>query len=1028
MKHQSRIRRALLGSASAAVLSTLAFTTSAVAQEQTPDDATVIDEVIVTARRQAIQAATELKRNSDTMIDSVVAEDAGKLPDNSITEVLQRVSGVTMVRFAALGDPDHFSVEGSGIQVRGLSGITGLLNGREVFGANGGGGLSWAEVTPELMAGVDVYKANRADMIEGGLGGAIDLRTKMPFDYREGAVEGSLGVSYGDMVEEASPSGSILLTDRWDTSVGEVGLLVDLAYSDFYSQASFLRAEPYYRRTVEGEDRYIPGGFTYGDEHFRRTRQGIYQAFQWRPNDTLTVFQTFFQSEYASNNDESGVFVANNDLLLPDPTTSSEFDENGFLIRADRIYRASENTPADNVGGAWGGPNCQTPYGTQAQQIDWGTGACALQRIGVGSTRGIVSGENMTRDFSQGFTWDVTDRLRVAGTLQFVESSVRSRMFGMGLGNSVNSISMDFTGDLPVFAVEDNGYLSNTASYTWDSIRYREVRNRANMGAATLDVDYDLGDGFFTEISAGVRYADRSERDTFDGTYWAPTGRGWNASRQRTLADGSPEDSSLYMFENFFSGDATLPATFYLPTTDLLSSFDTVYAQTTYGYTDEDNGAPVNPTVFTDPFGTSDTDVTTSAVYIQGRFGSDTGLFGVPFTGNIGVRVVETETTSRGFFQYSESDFYLTQAEADADLLATGGNNPNHLSATGFERSGGLNYTKVLPSFNINFKPTEELYFRMAVNRTMSPAGYNDIRATGSAGINRDDNANNVPGPGGVNYAGIFRSVSGNTGNPSLKPTMSTNFDATAEWYPSRSTTAHLSLFHKDIDDLIIYGDTVKPITINYTNGAGQAATLDTTISSSEVFNSPEKSTINGFEVGLRTFFDNLPGAWKGFGVEANYTYIDSDNPGAKALDVNGQVITTPLPIVGLSRDTYNVVLMYEYNKLSARLAYNWRSRYLQSTNSNGTNGEYLNYASSVQNTSSNLVDISLPVYGEEYGSLDFGINYELPNRVKIWFQAANVNNEIAKTVMGGYPDGVTPIRSWFQSDRRYSAGLNFRF
>src|SRR5690606_28511187 len=59
--------------------------------------------VIVSARRKALQSATERKQNSDTMIDSVVADDAGKLPDNSVTEVLQRVSGVTMVRFSALG-------------------------------------------------------------------------------------------------------------------------------------------------------------------------------------------------------------------------------------------------------------------------------------------------------------------------------------------------------------------------------------------------------------------------------------------------------------------------------------------------------------------------------------------------------------------------------------------------------------------------------------------------------------------------------------------------------------------------------------------------------------------------------------------------------------------------------------------------------------------------------------------------------------------------------------------------------------
>jgi iron complex outermembrane receptor protein len=137
-------------------------------------------DIVVTGRRAALQAADQRKRRSETIVDSIVADDAGKLPDNSITEVLQRVSGVSIVRFAALGDPDHYSVQGSGVQVRGLTGVASRLNGREIFSANNGRAILWSDVTPELMSAVDVYKASTADLIEGGTGGQIDLRTKMP--------------------------------------------------------------------------------------------------------------------------------------------------------------------------------------------------------------------------------------------------------------------------------------------------------------------------------------------------------------------------------------------------------------------------------------------------------------------------------------------------------------------------------------------------------------------------------------------------------------------------------------------------------------------------------------------------------------------------------------------------------------------------------------------------------------------------------------------------------------------------------
>ncbi|RZM14780.1 MAG: TonB-dependent receptor, partial [Sphingomonas sp.] len=130
-------------------------------------DATGDGDIVITGRRAALEAADERKRRSETIVDSVVADDAGKLPDNSITEVLQRVSGVSIVRFAALGDPDHYSVQGSGVQVRGLTGVASRLNGREIFSANNGRAILWSDVTPELMAAVDVYKASTADLIEG---------------------------------------------------------------------------------------------------------------------------------------------------------------------------------------------------------------------------------------------------------------------------------------------------------------------------------------------------------------------------------------------------------------------------------------------------------------------------------------------------------------------------------------------------------------------------------------------------------------------------------------------------------------------------------------------------------------------------------------------------------------------------------------------------------------------------------------------------------------------------------------------
>ena len=86
--------------------------------------------VIVVGQRASLESAQKLKQNADEVVDSIVADDIGKLPDRSVTEVLQRVVGVTIDRTMVKGDPEHYSVEGSGVTIRGLSYVRSELNGR----------------------------------------------------------------------------------------------------------------------------------------------------------------------------------------------------------------------------------------------------------------------------------------------------------------------------------------------------------------------------------------------------------------------------------------------------------------------------------------------------------------------------------------------------------------------------------------------------------------------------------------------------------------------------------------------------------------------------------------------------------------------------------------------------------------------------------------------------------------------------------------------------------------------------------
>ena len=130
--------------------------------------------IIVTGIRQSLRSAQNIKRNSDTVEDVITATDIGALPDRSVTEALQRVPGVAINRFAAPSDPDHFSVEGSGVVVRGLTFTRSEFNGRDTFSTGVyGQAINFQDVPAELLGSVEVFKETTADRIEGGLSGTV---------------------------------------------------------------------------------------------------------------------------------------------------------------------------------------------------------------------------------------------------------------------------------------------------------------------------------------------------------------------------------------------------------------------------------------------------------------------------------------------------------------------------------------------------------------------------------------------------------------------------------------------------------------------------------------------------------------------------------------------------------------------------------------------------------------------------------------------------------------------------------------
>ncbi|HMA48979.1 MAG TPA: TonB-dependent receptor plug domain-containing protein, partial [Magnetospirillaceae bacterium] len=289
--------------------------------QQATQDNTDIQEVVVTGNRAAIQNALETKRNAEEIVDSISAVDIGALPDRSVTEALQRVPGISIGRTDEPRDIDRLNVEGSGVQIRGLSWVRTELNGRDTFGAKNGRSLGWEDVTPELAAGVDVYKNPSADIVEGGVGGTINLRTRMPFDSKDPVFALSADETWGDLRQKWTPSGSALGSYRVDTNhAGEFGILVDIAHSETKYRENSVEVDPYDAHSANTQSSYdggatfnfngnnaipgqplptvmVPTGAEWRLEDRDKIRDGLFGAVQWRPDQHWELYSTYFRSQ-----------------------------------------------------------------------------------------------------------------------------------------------------------------------------------------------------------------------------------------------------------------------------------------------------------------------------------------------------------------------------------------------------------------------------------------------------------------------------------------------------------------------------------------------------------------------------------------------------------------------------------------------------------------------------------------------------------------------------------------------------------
>lgn len=975
MSPRNSRRNVMLMGASALVLCGVLPAAALAQTAPAPTDDTV-EEVVVTGQRAALQSAQKLKQNAEQLVDSITATDIGALPDRSVTEALQRVSGVTIGRTADGRDADRISVEGSGVQVRGLSWVRGELNGRDSFSAKAGRTLSFEDVPPELMAGVDVYKNPSADIIEGGVGGTVNLRTRLPFDSGKRILAYSLDSSWGDLSKNWQPSGSVLYSDRWDTKIGELGFLIDLSDSKLSSRTDTISVDPYYARTdlVPGKTVYVPGGFGYRTLDYERERKGIAAALQWRPNDQWEASLQFLRSSASQASTEYAVG------FNPGST-------NGEAAGTDFTY--------DSTNHFLKGTLAQTQDGTSL-------GSSTID------TR-YADRSSVTSDYALNVKFNPNDKWAFSGDIQYVYAktkTVDNTAFN-ALGADAAPASLDLTGSLPVITMNnDTAYTSNPGNYYLQAAMDHHDRNEAAEWAERFDGDYSFDEGgWLRSFRFGVRHTFRQATTRETSYRWDTVAPSWSAPAINQLA-GYQGYYGLYEFDNYFRGKAHLPATFVMPSAAFVNNYGDT-SRVLYNIAQANGGGwcPFNGD-FEDQSScggkgsTNHQKEETLAAYGLLRFGNDVTLWGDQrgIDGNIGLRVVKTETQSQGLQVFTPNTSSPDTPAAD-QAFSNGAKSPY---------KGGRDYVNVLPSLNVRLKITPDMFIRFAAAKAIVRPDFQQLQpnytiAATNGFLTGGVCSNTIPG--GAQSNCVYQ-YTANAGNPDLKPTRSTQFDLSYEWYFNSTGSLTGTVFYKDIYNFVTNGSTV----INFTNNG-----VTRPVQVIQPYNAGH-GTIKGFEVAYQQYFDFLPGVLRGFGTQANFTYVDSKgsrNAASNPYDTNqtGNISAhdDEMPLEGLSRTSYNVAALYDLGKVSARLAYNWRERYLLTTTA---------------------ANINIPAWYDDYGQLDGSVFYTVNDALKIGFQAANLTNTRSKILVSypGRPEEGLTTHNWVVADRRYSIVLRGTF
>jgi TonB-dependent receptor len=1017
----ARGRNVVLGLAVASMTMTSSI---ALAQEA----ADVTDEVVVTGIRKALESSVDLKRNAKGIVDSISAEDMGKFPDTNLAESLQRVTGVSI-------DRNQNSGEGQSVTVRGFGADYNLvtLNGRmmptstlgDFASAPSTRSFNFGDLAPEAVAGVDIYKTSKASVASGGMGSTINISTSRPLDALGfNATAAVKGIDDQSSEESYETETSVLISNTFlDDRIGIA--LTAISSSLSHTNASYRHqwspfediagnslaandeatdvlngVNPLTDETGIGAGTLIAninGAAGYYINDLEQERDNFQLTFQARPFDnlTLTYDNVVAELEHQVRSRDLTVYVAEG--VGNNRTSTSVYSANGS-------NPASIESLAYNHADIFGGYN---------------------------SSMGLQ--KNVTELDAHGFNaeWDVDENLTLSLDISTATSETKpdspygSMAYITTSAKVAQTVDIDYSSELPVISIggehSDLAGIYNGANADLDLYNAHRwlggadnvfAYNENALDQIQINGSYDASGSSFGKyvdvVDFGVSF---SENDVSTGFFQQPANNqdgiqppawyAWpNYGVNYTIADGG--DAFFYQahteeLQPYFSdlnGASAIPNTILnIPYEELFDMYTTYGA---FAHNDAQNDICRNNTLA----GCSDftytqqrkLDEKTTALYVQGS--KDFEFFEKPASIVAGLRYERTEVVSQNYIP-TYSGTQVTGFDS-VTAQATGG-------SAFFTTEGDYDY--FLPSIDFDMDLREDVKLRASLSQSIARQSYDKL--AGGVAINTNI-LNAKTGPN--EYQG-----SGSEGNPNLEPFESTNFDLSAEWYYGALSYASIGYFTKETQNWVgtgnRYGSVQDIRHAAYTDGELNAAAngaLSTGDNDLAIFNvsynasSNRKETIDGLELAIQhDFSDYNPVPFidlTGFGIIANMTIVDSD------ASYNNQTPNSAnegqFAVVGIS-DSHNLIAYYERFGLSARVAYNWRDRFLN-----------------FQGASSG--------YTEEYEQLDANVTYSIPGTAfSLSYDGLNLTEEGRETFERNNPSYKTWVS---QGHAKHIFGIRWKY